>query len=168
MKPEARDTRLVVRELPEETLVYDLENDRAHCLSRTAALVWRLCDGKNTVEAMATRLRAEGHVQANEDMVWMALERLGKARLLQDRVMRPATAPNLARRRMMMSSLRAVGMLPFVTSIVAPNAAQAASSCTEDQCEANNSVTCSGCRNAPCSDRRGRTCTRVGGDCDCR
>jgi hypothetical protein len=38
--PKKRRKGLVVHALPDETLVYDLENDRALCLNRTAALVF--------------------------------------------------------------------------------------------------------------------------------
>ena len=41
--PAAREARLLVRELAEEVLVYDEEGHRAHCLNRTAALVWKSC-----------------------------------------------------------------------------------------------------------------------------
>ncbi len=169
MKPAARKDHLVVRDLPEETLVYDLENDRAHCLSPVAARVWRLCDGKRTVREIAERLRATGQADADEDMIWVALERLGKSRLLLERPVRPGRSPNLARRRVMMHGLRAAGLLPFVISIVAPTASEAQSiSCTQAKCASNNSVTCSGCLNARCSDAVGKRCTRAGNECNCR
>jgi hypothetical protein len=43
--PQARTEGLTVRELAEETLVYDKERHKAHCLNRTAACVWKHCDG---------------------------------------------------------------------------------------------------------------------------
>ena len=169
MKPSAREDHLVVRELLEETLVYDLETDRAHCLSPIAARVWRLCDGKRTVSDLASRLRAGGQTDANEDMVWIALERLGRSRLLRERPVRPGQPLNLARRRVVMRGLRAAGLLPFIISIVAPTASQAQSiSCTQAKCTSNNGATCSGCLNARCSDAPGTRCTRAGNECNCR
>jgi hypothetical protein len=47
----------VIQELPDETLVYDLQRNRAHCLNRTAALVWRHCDGQATVADLARSLK---------------------------------------------------------------------------------------------------------------
>ena len=41
MKPRARTEGLVVTELPDELLVYDLERHRAYCLNPTAALVFK-------------------------------------------------------------------------------------------------------------------------------
>jgi len=169
MKPLARLDRLVVRDLPEETLVYDLENDRAHCLSPVASRLWRLCDGTRTVRELAEQLRTEGQAAANDDMVWIALERLGKSRLLRERPVRPGSTTDLARRRVVMRGLKAAGLLPFVLSIVAPSASQAQSiSCSQAKCTSNNGATCSGCLGARCSDAPGKRCTRVGNECNCR
>ena len=57
--PAARTSGLVVRELAEETLVYDEERHRAHCLNRTAALVWRHCDGKTPVSVFYDEFRSD-------------------------------------------------------------------------------------------------------------
>ena len=40
MLPKARQEQLTVRELPDETVVYDLARHKAHCLNPTAALIW--------------------------------------------------------------------------------------------------------------------------------
>src|SRR2546428_7062431 len=54
-RPRQRRDGLVVQELPEETLVYDLERHKAHCLEAVAAAVWEACDGHRTVEQIAAR-----------------------------------------------------------------------------------------------------------------
>ena len=59
MKPQVRKDGLVVKELPEEMLVYDLERHRAHCLNQTAALVWKHCDGQTSAKEIATLLKKE-------------------------------------------------------------------------------------------------------------
>ena len=50
--PKARQEQLIVKELPDELLIYDLQSDKAHCLNETAALVWKNCDGHKTVEQL--------------------------------------------------------------------------------------------------------------------
>ncbi len=47
--PIARKEGLVIQEMPEEVLVYDLDTNKAHCLNQTAAFVWKSCDGKNSI-----------------------------------------------------------------------------------------------------------------------
>jgi hypothetical protein len=45
--PCARKAGLVIQDMPDEVLVYDLDTNKAHCLNKSAAFVWRSCDGKN-------------------------------------------------------------------------------------------------------------------------
>ncbi len=166
--PGARKDGLVIEELADETLVYDLERNRAHCLNRTAAKVWRLCDGKTTVTEMVARLRRHGDLPVNEDVVWVALDRLSRAHLLRDRLARPVKARRRSRRDVL-RSLGAAGavLVPLVTSIIAPRAAQAATICTVAQCEANPlDPNCSGCLNRLC-DNLVDHCTFIA-DCACR
>jgi hypothetical protein len=123
---QAREEELLVHELPDETLVYDLSRHEAHSLNRTAALIWRHCDGKTTPAEMAALVQQELNLPADEDLVWIALRRLAKARLLRQRVTPPADAARLSRREVM-RKLGMAGGLALVTSIVAPTAAQALS-----------------------------------------
>ena len=50
--PLARREGLVIRELADEVLVYDLDRDRAHCLNQTAAFIWQCCDGRTSTETV--------------------------------------------------------------------------------------------------------------------
>jgi hypothetical protein len=54
--PKARTADLVINDLTDEVLVYDLKRDKAHCLNPTAAAVWKLCDGKSSAAEIAGRL----------------------------------------------------------------------------------------------------------------
>lgn len=127
-RPKARATGLVVRELPEEVLVYDLERHRAVCLNRTAAFVWKRCDGRTSVRALGRMLAEELRVSMREELVWLALEQLGRDRLLEERIERPAGLPRMSRRELMRGlGIAAAASLPLVTSILAPTSAQAVS-----------------------------------------
>ena len=124
-RPRARDDRLVVRELPDEVLVYDLESHAAHCLNHTAALVWQHCDGERTVADIATALEPElGEV--DDEVVWLALEELWKRELLQGE---PEEGSGISRATL----LKRVGVgaaafsLPAIASLAAPTAAHAVS-----------------------------------------
>lgn len=46
--PRSRSENIIVQEIGDETLVYDVSSREAHCLNRTAAMVWRACDGTRT------------------------------------------------------------------------------------------------------------------------
>jgi hypothetical protein len=131
VKPAKRTEWLVVTELLDEVLVYDLELHRVHCLNQAAAIVFKHCDGTRSVEELAVLLEREMGAPADPDCVWLALYRLGKARLLRQHVKRPPEAGRLSRREL----VRRVGiaaLLPVVTSVVAPTPAQAAATCVTD------------------------------------
>ncbi len=116
-------------ELSDETLVYDEEKAKAHCLNRTAAEVWNLCDGKKTVAEIANVLAKESKSPVGEQMVWMALTRFAKNGLLLNGTELPSIARVLSRR----NAVRRVGVaavamaLPVVTSILVPTPAAAVS-----------------------------------------
>ena len=155
--PSARDEQLVVEELTEETLVYDLERHRAHCLNKTSALVWRMCDGRTTVAAVARALENDLGLPDDEEIVWLALDRLRRAKLLDGAADIPKDAVSHSRRDLV-RKLAVVGgisvLLPVVTSITSPLAAQAGSSTTARDCFTN----CQGV-GLPCSDWAGRVCS---------
>jgi hypothetical protein len=133
--PHARRSKLVVRELVDETLVYDLEGHRAHCLNRTAALAWELCDGENTVSRIAEKMGERLSARVPDEVVRLALEQLADRGLLTPGDVRPADSNADSRRAMMRRlGLAAAVALPLVTSIISPTPVMAQSPCTETSC----------------------------------
>jgi hypothetical protein len=133
--PSARRAGLVVRELDEEVLVYDEEAHRAHCLNRTAALVWKSCDGETPVRAIAERVGEAFSSGISEEVVWLALERLAESGLLAPSARGHAPQGLVSRRRMIgRLALAAAISVPLVTSIVSPTPAEAQSPCNESNC----------------------------------
>ena len=125
--PLARKDDLVVQEVPDETLVYDLKSHRAHCLNRTAAMVWKHCDGRRTVAQIIRHLERALNSPVSPEMVWHALNQLEKSGLLEERLRASQGVARISRRelvrRLCISTTIAV---PLVTSIIAPTAVQAA------------------------------------------
>jgi hypothetical protein len=146
--PLARREGLVVQELSDEVLVYDLDRHRAHSLNPTAAWLWRHCDGTMSVEEMAAGWHEELHLPQDEELVWLALDRLARTHLLEGGLARPVTVPNPSRRALM-RNLATAGGLALVTSIIAPNAyasavsfppCQAGGACSNGHCCVCNST----------------------------
>ena len=67
----------MVKQIDDETLIFDRKAQEAHCLSQLAGLIWRHCDGRATVVDLAALLHRELGVAHDETVVWMALRRLG-------------------------------------------------------------------------------------------
>jgi hypothetical protein len=125
-QPLARKDGLVVQKMPDEVLVYDLDEHKAHCLNQTAALVWEQCDGSKSVSDIARRVGTELNASVNDDVVFLALDQLGKDNLLEKRIALPVDMKQMSRRELM----RRVGLatavaLPVIISIVSPTAANA-------------------------------------------
>lgn len=127
MRPHARKDGLLVQEVGDELVIYDQERHRAHRLNQTAALVFRHCDGQTTVKELATLLQTELDVPADEEMVWLALDRLDKAHLLRERLTRPAGVAGVSRRQVVrrLAKTAALALLPVVTTLMAPTPAMA-------------------------------------------
>ena len=145
-----KDEVLVYKLGEEETIVYDLERSRAHCLNRTAALVWQHCTGDMRLEAIKQRLQKELSTPVTEEMVLLALKQLNRAHLLKERVNLPLHTVGLSRRTLLQRLGKAAAIsLPLVTSIVAPTAVQAGgtlSLCCGEPCLGDGGC-CPGCPN---------------------
>jgi len=139
---QARQDGLLKQPVDDELLVYDLKRHKAHCLNKAAAIVWEECNGRNTVADLVRLLENRLQTRFDEEMVWVALDQLDRARLLSPRITRPE-APNRISRR---DVLKRVGIaaaltVPLITSVMSPTAAQA-STCTKKGGTCTSSRTC--------------------------
>ena len=121
--PRSRTDNLVIRELDDETLVYDMERDEAHCLNQTAALVWELCDGKTTATQAARSLQSKLDVPVDTDLVWLAVKQLERFHLVEA----AKKSPSVSRRNLVLKYAPAALAVPVIISISAPAPAQQAS-----------------------------------------
>ena len=142
--PRARHEQLIVKELPDELLIYDLKHDQAHCLNETAALVWKNCDGRKTVDQLRELMEDNAGSPVPEEMVWLALDQLESFKLLDEAALKPAQFAGMNRRDMVRRVGIAAIALPVILSIVSPTA-QAQGSCNANgqACGSNNQC-CSG------------------------
>lgn len=123
----ARKTDLIIKELPDEVLVYDLKRDKAHCLNHTAAFVWNNCDGRTTPSQIAKLMQEQWHTAVSEDAVWFTLSKLSKAELLEDQIRIPESKVGMSRRSAMRRIAFGSLMVPVVMTLVAPTASAGAS-----------------------------------------
>lgn len=148
--PAARKKSLIIKEVEDETLVYDLETDKALCLNRTAGRVWKSCNGKRSVAELRDLLEKETGSPVVEDVVWLALDQLETFKLLEVSVARPQRFAGLSRRQILKTAGLTAAAIPIITSIIAPTPAQAASCGSptgrDNDCPCTTSSQClSGC-----------------------
>ena len=135
--PRARHDGIIIRELDDETLVYDTEADKAHCLNRTASVVWKQCDGITTAREAAKSLSRVLGVSIGEDVIWLAVKQLRRFQLVE----LGAKSPSLSRRSLVLKYAPLALALPVIISINAPTPAQAVSCVCPACCPG---FTCSG------------------------
>ncbi len=152
--PQARTAHLIVQTLDDEILLFDSVADRAHVLNQTSAVVWKLANGKRTVEQLSQLTARELHAQPDTDLIWLALTQLSKANLLeQPATVVPLTA-QLNRREFLQKAAMAAVIIPTVKTVSGPTVQQSVSCvqpggscqttgdcCTPDLC-IDNSCTC--------------------------
>jgi len=131
----ARQNGLVVQEMPDEVLVYDLNSNKAHCLNQSAAFVWKSCDGTNSIEDIVRQFESNGKGKVTEDFVWLAIDQLNENGLLDGEVA-PRFAGQSRRQVLKTIGLASMVAVPVIASLVAPQKALGAASCT--------------CQSAPC------------------
>ena len=153
-KPLARRQDLVIQEMTDEVLVYDLQTNKAHCLNETAAAIWKSCDGTNTIGDIARSLGKN----TDEDLVWLALDQLDEKNLLDaDKADKaPAKFAGQTRREVIKKvGLAAIVALPIVTSLVAPTVASAGSVCANPGCTCTLGTTCANAGGCSCNSGTG-------------
>ncbi len=129
--PTARPAaEFIVETLTDEVLVYDQVLHHAHCLTPSAALVWRLCDGKTSPARAQAALAAAGHDDDVQSVV-QQLVTIGIVRLSTPTRRRSGRQVDHSRRQLLARAAIAgvVVASPVVFSIVAPSVAEAASNC---------------------------------------
>ena len=141
--PLARNDQLVVKQVADETLVYDLERHRAYCLNAAAGLIWDQCDGQTDAHQMATVLASELGLPRDEAVVQLGLAGLDRAHLLVERLEPPLLAARYSRRKFLLRAgvVGLAALIPTVISIVSPTAAQAAT-CITDCTGVSDGVPC--------------------------
>ena len=119
---------LLVESVNDELLVFNPQRSEATALNRSAAVVFELCDGNNSVASMKAALEAAGLGPSSDDAVWLALSDLADADLVELLV----SPPSFKGRRELIKQFgvgaAALVALPVVETIRAPGAAAQGSS----------------------------------------
>ena len=130
--PLARKEGLVIKEVDDEVLIYDLARDHAHCLNASAARIWHLCDGTKSVDQLAITLARDSGAKPDATLILLGLHDLQRNHLLENGNSADQFVVQGMTRR---EAVRRIGIgisvvLPLVISISAPTAVQAAVSCS--------------------------------------
>ena len=142
-KPISRKSNIVIQELKNEVLIYDLTINKAFCLNPTSTLIWQLCDGKLSIAEMSRVLSQKLNTPITEDLIWLALDQFKQDNLLEQSQLLKIEFGGLSRREI----IRKVGyaslvMLPTIVGVTAPRAIQAASGLCQINADCNDNNLC--------------------------
>lgn len=146
--PKSRSKNIIVQNLEEEVLIYDLSTNKAFCLNETSARVYNACDGETSVDELKSKYKF------TDDLIYLSLDELKRAKLLDEKTDYVSSLAGISRRE----AVRRVGLatliaLPLISSLIAPTAANAQSggvgaACVTGVCFPAGSDLCAGgCRN---------------------
>lgn len=121
--PTARQRDVVVQELSNETLVYDLKTNKVFCLNKTSAAIWQICNGKTSIIKIADKLNLP------EEIVIFALKELQINNLLKVNNDWAFTINQVSRRNIITKFGKTAIALPLISVLVAPQAINAQSEC---------------------------------------
>jgi Coenzyme PQQ synthesis protein D (PqqD) len=152
--PLALSEDIIVQDYGNETLIYNLKNNKMFHLNETSSLVWQFCDGRNSIEQISREVSQKLATYASEEVVWLALQYLQTNSLLVQNKELEANLTQISRREMIKKAgLATMVAFPLITSVVAPSAALAASGAENAGCtnDCTDSSSMCGCVNAGCS-----------------
>lgn len=122
--PKFRTNEIVMQEVDEETLVYDLVSNKAHKLSETLTIIWKHCDRETSVIDLSNILSDKLKMKINEDFIILAISELEKAELFSKSL--NFDHEKISRRKILCKYELPTILMPLVVSIVAPQISQVA------------------------------------------
>ena len=126
--PKARTENLVIQQVGDETLVYDLTTNKAHCLNETAGFVWNRCTGDRSINEIANAVEVQFGHAVDADFVRLALNQLENESLLTENGLGGIVMPN-RREAIKRLGLASAIAIPIVSSLLAPSKALGSVSC---------------------------------------
>lgn len=119
--PLAKAADLIVQEFKNETLIYNLQTNKAFCLNETSTLVWQACNGNRSVGEISRIVTEKLHSFVSEDFIWLALDQLKRDDLLAAGDDFAINFNGLSRRDVIKKAgLATVVALPMVAQLLVP------------------------------------------------
>jgi len=125
--PKARNRDLLIEDVGDELLIFDIGSNRAHCLNGSAAAIWQHCDGTRSIATLAEHLFPGLEPTDGQRLIGVGVARLRRRRLVENST--TDASVDLSKRHMVkkMAILAAAAgfAAPIVSSVLAPTPAHA-------------------------------------------
>ncbi len=135
--PQAQIKDIILQEVENELLIYNLTTNKAYSLNSTAKLVYQSCDSKTSIAELAKRHNL------NNDLIFLTLDELKKEDLLDDNSSYKSPFAGLSRREVVKKvGFTTLVALPIIASVVAPSAIMAQSGLSSLRGSCTTSANC--------------------------
>jgi hypothetical protein len=118
--PMARNQNIVIQNLKDEILIYDLIENKVFCLNKSVAMVWEKCDGLHDLFLIQHKLELETRQKIPAEMVVLAIDQLKKNGLLAGEEMGEVLRASSRREMIRKAALATAMALPVIFQLVAP------------------------------------------------
>jgi hypothetical protein len=157
----ARQDGVFAEDIVDEVLIYDTRADMGHALSKTAAVVWRTCEGGATLDEIAEQLIARDLADSSDaaaELADTAVAELIEKRLLDTSGIEASAGVSRRQAMRRMAGIGGAAILgPLIVSAAVPTAAFALSChSTGGTCGSSTSHSC--CTGYVCSSLTSGTC----------
>lgn len=120
--PKARTSNLIEQNFETETLIYDLNINKAFNLNETSTIIYKACNGESSFEDLKRRYKF------TDELIFLALDELRRNDLLAKDESFSLDALKTNRRELIKKvGLTTMFALPVITGLLAPRAVNAAS-----------------------------------------
>ncbi len=137
-----RNTRVTTEAVGDGLGVFDPAINKSYMLNATSALVFQHADGQTSPQQLMERLRQKFNVPADqaEQLLWLSLDELQKANLLQGTFTTTQAPRPMLSRRQALRTFAAAGLSMALMPLVAPVAAHAQGSAVKPvlECVSDN------------------------------
>jgi Coenzyme PQQ synthesis protein D (PqqD) len=121
--PIAKTNNILVQELKDETLLYNLETNQVYCLNKTAAFVWQSLDGQHNLE----QIKQLSKYNLDDELIFLTIDEFNRNNLLQEKLETNLSNEKMNRRTLLAKYGAMAIALPLITTIAAPKSIQAQS-----------------------------------------
>jgi hypothetical protein len=120
-KPKSKQSDLIIQELPDELLICNLTTNKITSLNQTAAAVWYVCNGVNSIDDIRQIVSHKLNFTVQEEIILLALKELNKAKLMIDNQKIESLTSSLSRREILKKiGISSTAVIPILFSILSP------------------------------------------------
>ena len=159
--PKARTSDILMQEVLDEILIYDMSTHKIYQLNKTLSVVYQNCDGETTFDQLIR------NNNLTDDLIFLAIHQLKEGNLLEEDKTLASPFNNMSRREAIKrAGIAAMVALPMISTVIAPTAVYAGDSMLTGGNSCNSGTPCN-CSKPNFNSFVPVLCSIIGGTSNC-